>query len=188
MKKLMKNPIFMFILGFVIAVGVTSVLAYDLFAPNVGYTPKDDTWNVDNTKSALDDLYDVLGGDHIYFDSLNLSEAYGKQIKNRTTSVNLEDGEYLIIISYGFASTGWGSTSVYEGYDGSITCTNNCTIETIRSRRYYGRGNNAILWTNSGLFRVRVVDSSVLTYTVSTNDDNNNGQMINIYAIKMKHI
>ena len=56
MKKVLKNPIFTFILGFVIAVGMTTVFAYSYFAPDVGYTPRDNTWNVDNVKSAIDDL------------------------------------------------------------------------------------------------------------------------------------
>lgn len=53
----------MFILGVTIAASITSVFAYDLFAPNVGFTPADDTWknkdgsDIENTGEALDDLH-----------------------------------------------------------------------------------------------------------------------------------
>ncbi|MBR1416349.1 MAG: hypothetical protein IJ572_00835 [Bacilli bacterium] len=56
MQKLIKNPIFMFMLGVVISIGITSVFAYSLLAPNVGYTPKDEEWDVSDVKEALDDL------------------------------------------------------------------------------------------------------------------------------------
>ena len=56
MKKLFKNPIFMFILGFVIAISITTVFAFDFSANNVGFSPTETNWNVDNVKSALDDL------------------------------------------------------------------------------------------------------------------------------------
>ena len=60
MKKLIKNPIFMFILGVTLTIGITSVLAYSLFAQDVGYTPKDEEWDVSDVKNALDDLHDKL--------------------------------------------------------------------------------------------------------------------------------
>ena len=58
MKKLIKNPIFMFILGIILSSSI--VFAYSLIAPDVGFTPRDDTWDVDNTKDALDDLYRII--------------------------------------------------------------------------------------------------------------------------------
>ena len=33
--------------------------AYSIFAQDVGYTPKDSSWEVENTKEALDNLYDL---------------------------------------------------------------------------------------------------------------------------------
>ena len=57
MQKLFKSRIFIFILGVISSVGITSVFAYELFASNVGFTPRDNKWDVDNTKEALDDLF-----------------------------------------------------------------------------------------------------------------------------------
>ena len=62
MQKLLKSKIIYFILGVTIAIGITSVFAYDLFASNIGFTPTDDSWkkydgnNIENVSDALDDL------------------------------------------------------------------------------------------------------------------------------------
>lgn len=77
MKKLMKNPLLTFILGVIISCSITSVLAYSILAPDVGFTPTDNAWKQDdgsdikNVKEALDDLQEeievaeVLGGRHV---------------------------------------------------------------------------------------------------------------------------
>ena len=57
MKKIIKNPIFTFILGAILFGGTTGVLAATLLASNIEYTPKDKTWKVNNVKDAIDDLY-----------------------------------------------------------------------------------------------------------------------------------
>ncbi|MBR1416338.1 MAG: hypothetical protein IJ572_00780 [Bacilli bacterium] len=57
MKKIFKNPLFTFIIGTVIFSAV-SVLAYSIVSSNVGFTPKDSSWEVENVSEALDDLYD----------------------------------------------------------------------------------------------------------------------------------
>ena len=63
MKKIIKNPIFTFILGAVIFGGIVGVSAYTIFANDIGYTPKDSTWkksngeDITNVKDAIDELY-----------------------------------------------------------------------------------------------------------------------------------
>ena len=58
MKKLLHNSLFTFILGALIF-GIGGVLAeYVIFSDNVIYTPENDTWEVNNVESALNDLYD----------------------------------------------------------------------------------------------------------------------------------
>ena len=56
-KILKKNNIFAFILGAIIFGSIGVVSAYAIFANDIGYTPKDTTWEVDNVKDAIDDLY-----------------------------------------------------------------------------------------------------------------------------------
>ena len=53
--KIIKNPIFTFILGALIC-GTTGVVASTLMASNVAYTPKDSTWGVNNVEAAIDSL------------------------------------------------------------------------------------------------------------------------------------
>jgi hypothetical protein len=62
MKKIIKNPIFTFILGALIFGGIVGVSAYTIFANDIGYTPKDSSWEVDNVKDAIDDLYTKKNG------------------------------------------------------------------------------------------------------------------------------
>ena len=57
MKRMIKNPIFAFILGAIIFGGIGTVVAATILAKDVSYTPKDTTWKVDNVKDAIDDLY-----------------------------------------------------------------------------------------------------------------------------------
>lgn len=60
MKKIAKENIFSFVLGAIIFGAISGVVTYTLTAQEVGFTPKDTTWEVDDTKSALDDLYSVF--------------------------------------------------------------------------------------------------------------------------------
>ena len=63
MKKIIKNPIFTFILGALIFGGIVGVSAYTILANDIGYTPKDSTWkksngeDITNVKDAIDELY-----------------------------------------------------------------------------------------------------------------------------------
>ena len=66
MKKIIKNPIFTFILGAILFGGTTGVLAATLLASNIEYTPKDKTWKVNNVKDAIDDLYSQSNGENIF--------------------------------------------------------------------------------------------------------------------------
>ena len=52
-----KSNIISFILGAVVLGTISTVFAYTLFANNVGYEPQDEAWEVDNVKSAIDDLH-----------------------------------------------------------------------------------------------------------------------------------
>ena len=57
MKRIIKNPIFTFILGAIIFGGIGTVLAVTILAKDVSYAPKDSTWKVYNVEDAIDDLY-----------------------------------------------------------------------------------------------------------------------------------
>ena len=56
MKKIFKSKIFFLVVISFISLSV--VFAYSYFAEDVGFTPTDNSWDVDNTSDALDTLYD----------------------------------------------------------------------------------------------------------------------------------
>ena len=91
MKKIIKNPIFTFILGALIFGGIVGVSAYTIFANDIGYTPKDSTWkksngeDITNVKDAIDELY-----------------------SKANTSKNLERGS----INVTFNSSNWSSINI----------------------------------------------------------------------------
>ena len=62
MKKILnKNSIIGFLFGAVIFGSIASVFAFDLMAQNVGFTPRETSWEVDNVKDALDILESSIG-------------------------------------------------------------------------------------------------------------------------------
>ena len=56
MKKLFKSRLFFFVLGVLITVCISTVFAYSYVASEVGFTPQDTNWNVDNVDTALNRL------------------------------------------------------------------------------------------------------------------------------------
>jgi len=100
MKKIIKNPIFTFILGALIFGGIVGVSAYAIFANDIGYTPKDTTWkksngeDITNVKDAIDELYSK--SNTINFNELYTLNASGPQDFSYTFSEN--DKNVLIIL------------------------------------------------------------------------------------------
>ena len=102
MKKVLKNPIFMFILGSIIFGGI-GVFASEIFAADIKYKNT-------NVKSAIDDLYAISDMD------LPNSQTYSNFITNSTREVNniislndLGKGDY-ICSSY-YAASSWEPSS-----------------------------------------------------------------------------
>ena len=124
MQKLIKSRIMYFILGVVLSVGITSVFAYSIFAPDVGFTPRDDTWNVDNSKDALDDLHETCDYCKTRFENLVWDFPYeGKQ---HVFDVPLS-GVYILEVwgaQGGSATISGTNTGGYGGYSiGTTTLT-----------------------------------------------------------------
>ena len=75
MKKIIRNPIFTFILGALIFSGAT-VLAYDIFANQIGYEPEwkaSDGSDITNVGQAIDELYNIANENkHIEKGSVNV--------------------------------------------------------------------------------------------------------------------
>lgn len=60
MKKEIKSKILLFLLGVILSGSITYVFAYSIIASDVSFNPKDTTWDVDNTKDAIDDLREYM--------------------------------------------------------------------------------------------------------------------------------
>ena len=97
MKKIIKNNLFGFILG-VIIFGSIGVAASQLFANDIGYTPKDSTWkksngeDITNVKDAIDELYTKANDKDNYDDKTYTQE--GLSIFSNRVSI-LNGGYYI---------------------------------------------------------------------------------------------
>ena len=78
MNKAFKNPLFTFILGAITFSGIGIAFAYSLVANDVGYTPSDTVWEIDNISDALDDLKEISELDYVYGEQS--SSSYGNWI------------------------------------------------------------------------------------------------------------
>lgn len=85
MKKILKNPLFMFVLGMLVMAGI-SFGVYALSANQIAY-------NNTTVKDALDDLYENTYDFDNVTSEFNVSQ--GTNIR-RTASLNLSEGEYLV--------------------------------------------------------------------------------------------
>ena len=56
MKKILKSRFFFFILG-ALVMGISAVFAYSYMASDIGFTPDDNNWDVENVDEALESLY-----------------------------------------------------------------------------------------------------------------------------------
>ena len=134
MKKIIKNPIFTFVLCALIFGGIVGVSAYTIFANDIGYTPKDITWkksngeDITNVKDAIDELYNkssdynlkLSGLEELNLDNITLVE--NKEIKllnsqsGTVTYDNLNSGNYLL---YTFRTTTVSDGGVYYAQSAS---------------------------------------------------------------------
>ena len=93
MKKIIKNPIFTFVLGALIFGGIVGVSAYTILATDIGYTPKDTTWkksngeDITNVKDAVDELYDKANSSNSLATMISFS--YG--IPSQSSTKNYKD-------------------------------------------------------------------------------------------------
>ena len=124
MKKVFKSRIFAFVLGSLIFGSIGVVSAYTIFANDIGYTPKDTTWEVDNVKDAIDDLYTK---------SKNKVSEIGENIvvSNYTgtrdiisTKLKLKEGTYLCNSTYSNATT--ESSTSFFGNSSQMNIVSDC--------------------------------------------------------------
>ena len=107
MKKILNSRLFAFIMGAIIC-GTTGVIASNLMASNIAYTPKDNTWGVNNVEAAID--------------SLKLSKTSDNYSTEEKVVGTWIDGKplYQKVVNFsssGSFSRGWNNNFAYLGAD-----------------------------------------------------------------------
>ena len=129
MKKIFKSRVFAFVLGALLFGSIGVVSAYTILANDIGYTPSDTTWEVDNVKDAIDELY-------IKKQLSSVSLAGKESITGNTTMTYTfqEDIELgLVIVS---ASNNINDTSYYTATIQSLSSGNYSSLDNSTSSFY----------------------------------------------------
>lgn len=129
MKKFIKNNILGFILGALIF-GSIGVYAYNYKATDVKYTPEDHDWDVSNVQEAINDL---KKNKTLTFGNAEYTTNQGTVSSNRSTSIKVNAGKYLIIRSSAIV---WDDAASYSSTSGNypqnITCSSSsCTYKRL---------------------------------------------------------
>ena len=128
------------------SIGVVS--AYTILANDIGYTPKDTTWEVDNVKDAIDDLYSNSIKKIIFntFGTVKYSDTLTNiSTTSRTHSITLQKGKYLVLR---IDSGGWtqGNVKINEPNTRILNSNdNNTIIQEIYGRTYQNSGTGDFL-------------------------------------------
>ena len=164
MKKILKSRLFFFILGAVIF-STGTIFAYSILAPNVGFTPKDDTWDVDNVADALDYLSD----------GYKKMRYVGGGLKNTdkgTTYVNVTD---YISVNPTLATVDNGVFTLKK--DGKISVCTSCKghgqDSNSNARLYHNSTLIYQLTQKNEIFRCDTIDvlkGDVINYQIASNN------------------
>ena len=95
-KRLNKKHIIIFIISAIILSSCT-VLAYTLFAENIGFTPVDDTWDVENVSEALDDLNIRVTE---YCNESNYSYNINPKTSSSAVAIHIDDSDNNFLYFY----------------------------------------------------------------------------------------
>ena len=128
MKKIFKNSLFTFILGVLctITIGVGATAIYN--ASEIGFTPSDSNWKVNNMQDAINDLYNNSGSKIVKLsDSVVTSNtSYTYDVSNINGYENFTADNFF----YAYAGFSWvgngniaGGTGVvsYDNSTGTVT-------------------------------------------------------------------
>ena len=120
--------------------GITGVASYSLAATQVGYTPKDTSWTVQNTGDAIDELRDNVGASLVgsIFSYMGTTAPYG-YLACDGSEYNIADYPRLA----NHINAHFGSTN-YFGGDGETTFA----VPDLRGEFLRGTGTNS--HTNQG--------------------------------------
>ena len=153
--------------------GVSGVASYSLAATQVGYTPKDTSWTVQNTGDAIDELRDSVGASLVgsVFSYMGTTAPYG-YLACDGTEYNIADYPRLA----NHINAHFGSTN-YFGGDGETTFA----VPDLRGEFLRGTGTNSR--TNQGSGASVGVHQDATRHVTITKDTNfsapgSNGQYL----------
>ncbi len=169
MKKIIKNPIFMFILGIILS-GVT-VYAVSYNANQIDFKPSNTDWNVSKVDKALDYLYDKANDKIVLntFGTAIYETSQGDMINSRSVTKQLGEGKYLIAVNYGNSwwntnsNSASGVTTTYP----LICSSNNCDITLLSG--YFNRIQPSTKTIDRYLYQHDFI--SVYYVVIKNNDD-----------------
>lgn len=144
--------------------GITGVASYSLGANQVGYTPKDTSWNVENTKTAIDELRDNVGASLVgsIFSYMGTTAPYG-YLACDGTEYNIADYPRLA----NHINAHFGSTN-YFGGDGETTFA----VPDLRGEFLRGTGTNSHTSQGSGATVGTHQDSTEIPRSYAGNGSN----------------
>ena len=179
MKKYIKVSIISFILGAIIF-GSVGVLASQIFARDIKY-------NDTNVESALNDLYSKANKE-ITFGTAEYSNNNSDNVGNKSTSLNLSKGKYIINVIVGIGSLNDASLNLANNVTLPLNCTN-CTTQKISGKEYvytasgiFYDGQHTFAITSNTMYYVEVTaDNETITYSRT---DSPNSIISNIIALQ----
>ena len=177
MKKVFKNPIFMFILGAVVF-GSIGVFASQIAASNI-------TYNNTTVDLALNDLYSRVGTSFGIDDNYFVA-AYGSQSSSRTVTRTLSTGKYILSLTDG-RGTKYSISSANESSDAiSLSCDKTCTINKI-DEHMVRSSQSGYYDIYHAIYVVDILsDDTVITQvSTSSSDDGANAQAMTMQIIKL---
>ena len=187
MKRIIESRIFLVIITAIIVGSITGVVAFNYNAKDIGYTPSDTSWDVNNVSDALKDLKNNKGF-NFNNDNILFGENYGTQVLSRNATINVEKGTYLVFAVFNFAAHAQAGNSITDELIGTVSCSSsNCEVEKLKSRYYTIKGNITTEWDSIGIFKVKIEENTdVLSYLVTLgNNDANNPEIVSLYAMKV---
>ena len=169
MKKIIKNPIFTFILGALIFGGIGVVSAYTILANDIRYTPKDTTWkkssgeDITNVQDAIDELYNKTSSSSSLLNKICTYQSegsYGQKVQvgalyDCEVGPNIHKNFYILTIR---------DKEVDMIMDRNI---NNGTIEFNDAMKYF-RNKSEIEWSN--VLNVGLPDAQQIVDAVRTDN------------------
>ena len=97
-KKIRKGIVLMIVLGIVFG-GIAGVTAYTISAKEIGYSPKDSSWKVNNVADAIESLKTLKGGSQNYSLDEQVVGTWidGKPLYQKTLTGKVSGNDYSLI-------------------------------------------------------------------------------------------